>query len=227
MKNVIQIILLSVLLSISTLSVSAKSNTITFATEPWADATNKDGTGLYWEIFRAVMVGAYKDEIDGVLYPKNHFAVDIVQAIYKKDTKQQWNGVNTMNNKIIGWIKGYSYHDYLPKTAINKSPIKRLKTRDLAYRMLNKGQIDYFIDAKADITDFFNASPIYKAADYETKTVLELNLYIVFTEDEKGKKLAEMFDRRFALLLRQGEIKKLYDKYKTKAFTYPSSFGPQ
>ena len=31
-----------------------KPEVIVFASEEWANATNKDGTGLYWDIFRAV-----------------------------------------------------------------------------------------------------------------------------------------------------------------------------
>ncbi len=32
----------------------ADDKTIVFATEEWKDATNRDGTGLYWDILRAV-----------------------------------------------------------------------------------------------------------------------------------------------------------------------------
>jgi len=245
---------LCLLLCFSITSVHAESNVITFSTESWKDATNKDGTGLYWDIFRAVyepkgytvkpkirsyegavnliknkrvdvMVGSYIDEIEKVIYPKNYFAVDIVQAIHLKESKNEWNGLESINNKIVGWIKGYSYHDYLPEESLKNTAVNRLHNRNTAFTLLSEKRLDYFIDAKADLSDFFNANARYNAEDFERDTILELKLYIVFTNDEKGKKLAEIFDDRFSLLLAGGEIKKMYEKYKHSNMTYPTGFN--
>lgn len=242
------------LLCFSMTSVRAENNIITFSSEAWKDATNKDGTGLYWDIFRAVygpegytietkirtyeravnliknykvdvMVGPYIDEIKNVIYPKNYFAVDIVQALSLKNTGNDWNGFESINSKIVGWIKGYSYDDYLPEGALDNTAINRLHNRRTAFALLNKKRLDYFIDAKADISDFLNSNTGYNAEDFVRNTILELKLYIVFTDDEKGKKLARIFDDRFSLLLAGGEIKKLYEKYKNSTMTYPQEFN--
>jgi len=235
-------------------SVQAESNKITFSTEAWKDATNKDGTGLYWDIFRAVyepegytvetkirtyeravnlvkknkvdvMVGSYIGEIENVIYPQNYFAVDIVQAVYLKSTKNDWRGLESIDGKIAGWIKGYSYDDYLPEGVLGNTAINRLHNRRTAFALLGKKQLDYFIDAKADISDFLNTNAGYNAEDFVRNTILELKLYVVFTDNERGKKLAGIFDERFSALLAQGEIKKLYEKYKDSTMTYPAEFN--
>jgi len=253
MKSEIVSIILAILLCTSIAPAHAENTTIVFSTEAWKDATNKDGTGLYWDIFRAVyepegykiepkirsyegsinllkhkqvdvMVGAYINEIESVVYPLNHFAVDIVQVIYKKDSKHPWNGIETINKKIVGWIKGYSFDEYLPEDIIKKSPIKRIQNRAAAFRLLNENRIDYFMDAMGDLSDFLNARISHNSEDYIRQTILELKLYLVFTDDDKGSKLANIFDKRFSLLLTKGEIRKLYDKYKASNMTYPSDF---
>jgi len=108
---------------------------IILASEEWANATNGDGTGLYWDIFRAVYepvgiktkfiirsykgsvslvkkkkidaaVGIYPEEIKGALFSKYPFVKDYVLVLFKKNKLNQWNGQETLKNKKVGWIKG-------------------------------------------------------------------------------------------------------------------------
>ncbi len=253
MKNSIVTVTLVLILFFSVMSAYAENTTILFSTEEWKDATNKDGTGLYWDIFRAVyepegykvkpiirsyegsvnylkkknvdvMIGAYINEIENVVYPKNHFAVDIVQVIYQSSAKYQWNGIKTIKGKKVGWIKGYSYDDYLPEDITRNIQIRRLQDRKAAFRLLSKNRIDFFMDALSDLSAFLKNNSNYKSVNYARKTIFNLKLYVVFTDNDKGKKLAEIFDKRFSILLKKGEIRKMYDKYKASNFTYPSDF---
>ncbi|SLM31450.1 conserved exported hypothetical protein [Desulfamplus magnetovallimortis] len=234
--------------------VIADEMTITFASEEWKDATHSDGTGLYWDIFRAVfepegytvkvkkqsydasvkmveqkvvdaMVGAYEEEIEDGTYPANHFAVDVVQAVYKNDRLSQWKGLESIMNSTVAWIKGYSYDDYFSEEITTTLKIRRMNDRDAIFRLFDVGKLDFYIDAKADITDFFNThTDQYQASFFNRQTLLELKLFVVFTKDERGEKLAAIFDRSMEDLLKRGEIRKLYDKYAHATFQYPSDF---
>ena len=52
-----------------------------------------------------------------------------------------------------------------------------------------------------------------------------LKLFTVFAQTDKGKQLADIFDRRFKELVASGEVKKLYDQYRAySSFKYPSDF---
>ncbi len=253
MKNSIVVIILALILSFSIMPAYAENTKLIFSSEEWKDATNKDGTGLYWDIFRAVyepegyevnpkirsyqgsinllkrknvdvMVAAYKDEIENVVYSKNHFAVDIVQVIYLNSFEYQWKGIDTIKGKRVGWIKGYLFNDYLPGDLGKDIQIRRINDRDIAFHLLNIKRIDFFMDALTDLNFFLKNNDTHKSANYTRKTILELKLYLVFSDGAKGKKLAEIFDKRFSLLLTKGDIRKLYDKYKAANFTYPSDF---
>lgn len=252
MRKIFVMVSLILTLCFSIVPAYAEGNTLVFGTEEWKDATNIDGTGLYWDIFRAVyesegyivepmirsyegsinllkaqridvMVGAYIDEVDNAIYPKNHFAVDIVQVVYKNNGKYKWRGVETIKGQNVGWIKGYSFDNYLPCGIPKNIQISRVYDRQAAFRLLNNNRIDFFMDPMGDLKDFLYDNPKF-IADYKQQKILELKLYIVFSNNDKGKKLAEIFDRRFSMLQKNRAIKKLYDKYKASNFTYPSDF---
>lgn len=231
----------------------ADDKTIVFATEEWKDATNRDGTGLYWDILRAVyephgfkirpfirsyqgsinlvrnktvnaMIGSYVNEIEEGIYPKNHFAVDIVQALYKKNSRIKWSGINTIIGKRVGWIEGYLYNEYIPISVVDSISIERVDSRENAFRQLKFSKLDFFIDAKGDLEDFFKIYPDYQKNDFIMETILELKLYMVFSADVNGMQLAKLFDQNFSLFLKEGKIKALYDKYSNANFTLPSDF---
>ena len=256
MKTAIAVLLTTLFLIplFSSHPLFANEMEIHFASEEWKDATQADGTGLYWDIFRAVfepegykiitrnvsydgsvrmvekkavdaMVGAYEDEFEEGIFPANHFAVDVVQVLYKKKDTMEWHGLKSVENSTVGWVKGYSYDDYLDEAVVKTLKIKRLKDRESLYRLLSAGKIDYWIDAQADITDFFkiNAEK-YNADDYLRQTLLELKLFVVFRKDKRGEKLAHIFDNNMATLIKSGKLKALYDTYSSGTFIYPSNF---
>jgi len=110
---------------------------IIMASEEWTNATNRDGTGLYWDILRAVYeplgiktkfviqsyngsvklvtkkrvdvaVGIYPDLIKGAHFSQFPIVKDYVLVLFKKNRLNTWNGQESLQNKEVGWIQGYS-----------------------------------------------------------------------------------------------------------------------
>lgn len=231
----------------------AENKTIVFATEEWKDATNRDGSGLYWDILRAVyepagykvkplirsykgsvtlvkekkvdaMIGAYIDEIDEGIYPANHFAVDVVTVLYKKESNFQWTGLKTIFGKNVCWVEGYSFNDYLPSSLVESLSIRRVDSRETAFRLLSLSLTDFILDADGDLEDFIEDNPQYQKNIYLKKKLFEQKLYVVFSDTKKAKQLVKLFDSEFSKLLKAGTIKKLYNKYSNSNFTLPSDF---
>ena len=210
---------------------------IILASEEWTNATNRDGTGLYWDIFRAVYepvgiktkfiirsykgsvslvkkekadaaVGIYPDVIPGALFSKYPFVKDYVLVLFKKHKLIQWNGQESLKNKIVAWMKGYSYDEYLEVPVLKKE--YTLRTRIL--RRLDNDQIDFFMDTRNDMESVLNKG-IIDITRYTVETVLELERYLVFANNEKGKEFKKIYDDRFPYLVRSGEIEKLFAKW--------------
>jgi len=210
---------------------------IILASEEWANATNKDGTGLYWDIFRAVyepvgiktkfiirsykgsvslvkrnqadaLVGIHPVKIQGALSSQYPFVKDYLLVLFKKNKFSQWNGQDTLKNKKIGWIKGFSYDEYLEVPVFKREFTKR---EDIL-RRLDKDQVDFFMDTRNDVESVLNKG-IIDVTRYTVETVLELERYLVFADNKKGKELKKIFDHRFPHLVQSGEIEKLFTKW--------------
>jgi len=210
---------------------------IVLASEEWANATNKDGTGLYWDIFRAVyepvgiktkfiirsykgsvslvkknqadaMVGIHPEKIQGALSSRYPFVKDYVLVLFKKNNLYQWNGQETLKNKKVGWIKGSSFDEYLEVPVIKRE----LAKRENILRRLDKNQIDFFMDTRNDVESVLNKG-IIDVTHYTVETVLELERYLVFADNRKGKELKKIFDDRFPRLVESGELDRLFTKW--------------
>jgi len=238
MKNTILYALMFLMCAtVGTASAQGNINEIVFASEQWQNATNADGSGLYWDIFRAVyepagikvsfvirsyagavkmvqmnkadaLVGSYKDEVEGALFPEQHYDTDVVTALFKKGSVSQWQGEQSLAGKKCSWIKGYAYDEYLSVPVVKNE----FDERKDALRILDMSRVDFYLDAQVDMEDALQQGYI-DPQKYDMQTVLKLNLYLAFANTPKGTKLKEIFDERFPILLQSGEIKKLFDKW--------------
>jgi len=191
---------------------------IIMASEEWTNATNRDGTGLYWDILRAVYepvgiktkfiiqsyngsvklvkknrvdaaVGIYPERIRGALFSQYPFVKDYVLALFKKNKLNQWNGQESLQNKKVAWIKGYSFDEYLEIPVLKRE----FSNRNIILHHLDNDQVDFFLDTRNDMESVLNKG-IVEVSHYTVETVLELDRYLVFADNRKGKKLKKIFD---------------------------------
>jgi ABC-type amino acid transport substrate-binding protein len=208
---------------------------IMLASEAWDDYTNADGTGLAWDILRKVFeprgitlqsravpytrsiglaqrgevdgwVGAYRDEADGVLYPRWNFDSDHIYALGLAATPAPT--LATLGNFRLAWVRGYKYEEYLP----NVRRFNQVERRDSILPMLQHGRADFYIDAHTE------AEIILKQADDPTQFKLthiaELPLYVGFADTERGRALLAVFDQRMGMLVNNGELKPIFERWK-------------
>ncbi len=237
-SKIICITLILFLLSSSPPAIAGNQpREIIMASEEWTNATNRDGTGLYWDIFRAVYepvgiktkfiiqsyngsvrlvkkkrvdaaVGIYPNPIQGALFSQYPFIKDYLLVLFKKNMMHQWNGQESLQNKRVAWIKGYSYDEFLEVPVIKRE----FSNRDIILRRLEDDQVDFFLDTRNDMESVLNKG-IVAVSRYMVETVLELDRYLVFADNRKGRKLKKIFDYRFPRLVKSGEIERLIAKW--------------
>jgi polar amino acid transport system substrate-binding protein len=177
---------------------------IIFASAERSKATNKDGTGLYWDIFRAVYgsmgiktkiliqsyngsvslvkqhkadaaVGIYPDTIRGAVFSRYPFVTDDVLVLFKKDKFSQWDGQQTLKNRKVAWMKGSAYDEYLEVPVIKKE----FYTREAILRRLDGDQIDFFMDTRNDVESVLNNSPdAYVRGPRRSMIYKDVNFYL-------------------------------------------------
>lgn len=223
---------------------------IILVSEAWEDATEKDGSGLYFEIMRRVFeplgysiktitttysrsvylvqtkkmdafLGSYIDEQKKILYPYWHFDAEQVAAVYKASVIPAWKGEETLENRTVGWIKGYDYNDYID----TKFNIHEVKSRRQGLSMVFSDRLDVLLDARAELEEEFDLGYLSRD-DFEMANIMDLKLYPGFADTEKGQELRRIYDERFEELLNKGEIKRLYDEYEWEYFPFAVSSTP-
>jgi len=208
---------------------------VMLASEEWNDYTNKDGSGLAWDVLRQVFepagitlqtrsvpytrsvglaqrgevdgwVGSYRDEATGVLYPHWNFDSDHIYALGLASTPTPT--VATLGNYRLAWVRGYKYEEYLP----NVHRFNQIERRDGILPMLQHARADFYIDALTE------AKYVLNQADDPSKFALthiaELPLYIGFADNERGRALMGVFDQRMAALVKSGELKAIFEHWK-------------
>lgn len=222
--------------------------TIRVSSEQWDYATHRDGSGLYWDIIRAVYepagievqprivpyarsirevtvtdkadawVASYMDEIEGPLYPEWHFDADYVGAVYNPEFTPDINGQTSLEDSEVGWMRGYAYNQYL---SVN---VEALQTdnRHGGLRMVKEGRIKFFIDAQVEIDTALEETGL--GDELESATVLELPLYLGFADTDRGRELREIWDRRMPELLENGTISRLYREYEWGVWPFDEQY---
>ncbi len=156
------------------------------------------------------LVGSYMGEIGGTLYPQYHFDVDVIGVMFRKDRVAQWDGQHTMEDKKVGWMRGYSYNDYLDVVVEDKE----VSSRESGVGMVERERLDFFLDPLVEIEHEL-AKPEYdgRREHFQIENALELKMYLAFANDDKGRELVHIFDQRMEELIESGELKSIYEKW--------------
>jgi ABC-type amino acid transport substrate-binding protein len=214
---------------------AAPPGKIMLASEEWNDYTNRDGSGLAWDVLRQIFepvgitvqsrsvpytrsvglaqrgevdgwVGSYRDEADGVLYPHWNFDSDHIYALGLATTPTP--SLATLGKYRLAWVRGYKYEEYLP----NVLHFEQIERRNSILLMLQHGRADFYIDALSE------AKYVLAQADDPTQFKLthiaELPLYIGFADNERGRALMVVYDQRVAALVKSGELKPIFERWK-------------
>ncbi|MEI8611619.1 substrate-binding periplasmic protein [Enterovibrio norvegicus] len=223
-----------------------KNEEIIIVSESWADATEKDGTGLYWDIMRQIyeplgynvinfttnysrsvylvqtqkmdiFLGSYIDEQEDILYPRWHFDAEHVAAAYKPSVIKDWQGQESLQGRTVGWVKGYGYDEYLVRTNF---AIQEVKNRRQGLSLVDSERIDMLIDAYSEIEEAFQENNKVDRRDFAVSVLTNLKLYPGFSDSERGKALRDIYDQRFELLLYNGQIAALFKQYEWEFFPF-------
>lgn len=205
------------------------------ASEEWADYTQADGQGMGWDILRAVFepegvkleirsvpytrstglvqrgevdvqVGAYRDESEGVLYPQWHYDVDHIYALglASKPTPT----LATIGNYRLVWMRGYDYNNYLP----NIRRFNEIHRSVGILSMLVHERADFYIDALMEIQDVLSKAD--NPQQFKLSPLINLPLYLGFANTENGRVLRELFDQRMEVLVKTGQLKPIFERWK-------------
>ncbi|KRW57838.1 substrate-binding periplasmic protein [Pseudomonas sp. TTU2014-080ASC] len=227
---------LALLLGQLPLSYADPVQQITVASENWTHYTQPDGEGLAWDILRLVyapagielvihsvpytrasglarrgevdaFAGSYYYEVrQGIFYPQNHYDQDLVAALSLKEAPVPQ--IQTLQDYRLAWLHGYQFHRYLP-TSRNYREISRTSN---VLSMLQLRHADYYLD---DLTELQQVLMQTTDRDnYRLTPLVKLPVYVGFADTPKGRELAEVFDERMKVLIADGSLRPVFERWK-------------
>ncbi len=186
---------------------------VQIVTVPWKRAvyevTGKDIDALVGDYYYPEKAGKE------YLYPKWHVSVeDTMYIVFKRSMIKDWDSkkLKAFNNKTVAWTRGYGFEKTI-FSGINVRPQEITKVSS-GMGMLQKERVDALVDYKLEILPTAKARSMDLKKDYRMEVAhLGNQLFVVFSNTEKSKKLAKIFDQRMSILSKSGKIVAIYEKW--------------
>ncbi|ARU56916.1 periplasmic component of signal transduction system [Oleiphilus messinensis] len=223
---------------VSFFSYAEERAMISVVTPEYKGYTNADGSGLIFDILGAVydsqkykikiafvpwkraqllvskkkahmMLGNIQHNIiDGMIRPKHPLFVEQTGAIYKKE-RYQWNGLESLSNKHLVWVRGYSYNKR-PELQKLEYKYDALNSFPIAWnRLKNDRHADVLVSSLTELR-IYESLDYIDLSDFEVNVLWSENAYIAFSDEPFSKKLAEIYDRKIIDLLESGRLKAMF-----------------
>ena len=215
---------------------------ISIVAPEWEGFTNRDGSGLYWELLKAIyepegirlryaivpwnramkmvtryqvysaIVGEYLDSEEPLIFPQFAIDVEYLSVLTRSERGLPWQGLSSLSGKKVGWIKGY---DVLPDEQRDFELVE-YRTTDAGLELLADGRIDYMIDEWDEIA----AAAAAKSEDMGLYTFNEMpdgtDVYVGFLDSPLSAIYISIYNKRMRELYHSKQLQQLYEKYEAE-----------
>ena len=215
---------------------------VVWGTDVWPGLTDRDGTGLYTNVFTEAFKsqgvkltpkylpfeqsihlvdsheldfagGILKDTVRSEKHVQAQFPIlsTPVDAFFRKTSiKGPWQGVNTIKggsivaSPLLGEAIGLTKGEFL-----------EVSTKAQAFKMVAMGRADFYIDDEKEmaLTIKQNKQEIegYDESDFAIKQVGKTDWFMIAPNNDRGKRIMEIYEKGTLQLFRSGELQTLYD----------------
>ncbi|GLQ30136.1 substrate-binding periplasmic protein [Litoribrevibacter albus] len=206
--------------------------------EEWKDYTNKDGSGLYWDILKAiyqpkgielnlqtvpwkrakrlvstrkkdVLVAEYYLPQSDYVFPQIHFAVeDPVVALFDPSLIQ-WKKIESLSPARLAWVRGYDFSDYL------NFPIELIEVNNTqqGLKMLSAGRIEVLLDYEQGVKEAAKQEHMDISQFQLEQALPGKKLYLAFAKNDHTPRLIELYEQGMKSIYLSGELERLYKKW--------------
>lgn len=204
------------------------------ASEAWENHSNADGSGLAWDLLRAVFepagvqlkitsvpytralglaqrgkvdaaLGLYLNEAEGVTYPRWPYADDTVVALGLVGAPVP-TLQNLANYRLI-WVRGYGFQSQIP----NLKNYQEVQRRSGIPKMLKQGRADFYIDDDEEVKTLLASAE--HPQDFQVTALEYLPIYLGFARTEHGRAMQALYEQRMPQLLRDGTLRAIFARY--------------
>lgn len=156
----------------------------------------------------AMLFVFHSDSEDNLIYPTFPMGEETVVAVYKKGKQIHWQGEKSLLNKRVVYVRGYDYSDFIatPFTVVEVS------SNIQGWKMVESSRVDFFLDDSKEV-EICIEKKMVDSSLFRIEQVLANPYYITFNKSEKNTLFLEIWDKRVPLLLKEGVVKSIFDRY--------------
>lgn len=219
----------------------AHIKTISVVAPVWEGYTNKDGTGVYWEVLKEIyeplgisvktksvpwnramkmvskyrtynaIVGEYRDSEESVIFPDYSIDTEYMSALTKNTSGHKFTGLSSLTGKTVGWIKDY---EVIPESK-RDFKLREFRNIEQGIEYLNGGKLDFLIDDWDEIAAAMKEASM-TSADYSVDAMPEgTPLYAAFSVDNISREFIKIYNERIPVLAKSGKLEEIYAKWDT------------
>lgn len=167
-------------------------------------------------------IAGIKEDAPDFVYPEEPAGSLINAFAVRKESHWQWNGVSSLNGKVLGYIPDYQYFPEL-KTYIEANAKNPKVVQGVAMMNANELNLRKLVVGRVDVTcdDLFVLQYLVKTMKLEDKVEVinphvspPMPNYIAFgPTNPRAHELARLWDEGIRRLRKNGELKRILDRY--------------
>ena len=154
-----------------------------------------------------VFIGGYMNEFPNRVYPQWHLDMESSMFLIAPLDKIGKNVVLTFNGDRLGWRDGFELDLFLRGT-YSHYPIKDLKA---GLRLIQEARLDGVIEYQHHLPETLPSGLAIQPIINGKK------LWLVFQNNEKGRRLADLYDETLIRLMNSGKLQQIYGSRMARA----------
>jgi polar amino acid transport system substrate-binding protein len=189
--------------------------TVQYSLLPWERAVEQTREGLY-----SCVVGAYHSDTPDFIFPKQHWGLDNPKFFIKKEDNWRYTGdVNSLTDRKVGLITGYSYTEAFDDYAKKQDTIHIQFTRgnnalETNIKKLRIGRIDTLVESAHVMNAKLKNLGIPGALKEAGNISAPVKMYMACTPKHQSSQLfVDIIDNEMKNLETSGELKTILKRY--------------
>jgi polar amino acid transport system substrate-binding protein len=187
--------------------------TVTYSLLPWTRVLSEVAKG---KLDGAVAAGIH----DGLVVPSEPAVMCSADFFVLKKSAWRYTGIDTLEKVSIGVADGYTWGEPIDAYTAKYTGTSKVQAAggdaplETNIRKLMAGRVDAVLETPAVFWDTVAKMGLAKNDFVHAGTVVGLTpYYIGFSPNERGKKLAAVFDEKMAELRKSGRLAKILERY--------------
>ncbi len=205
----------------------------------WQGYTHKDGSGLYWDIMRAIyepqgikvktrivpwnraikmvsiyrtynaIVGEYSDSAEAVIFPKYPIDVEYMVTLSKNSFAHTWKDATSLTHKRVAWFKDYELID--PKD--RDFELLEFRTLKEGIEMLKSGKVDFIVNDRDSTEQAMRTQGLSEREFTLNEMPFGRDIFTAFSDDILSRELINIYNERIPKLVASGKLAAIYEKW--------------